>query len=305
MGLGTYLDKKWFGQDEEAKRKREMEYAAQLQSRAQREREVPGIVNELIGIGLGAEEINPTVRDYVENGSFKLPTRRIAQTEGPPTEEGYLPSIQEPIRYGKKPKRFFYQDEAGQYSEVPIPEGAGRDYEPEFLKSGQGPEDGYTIYVDQQGQEVRREPNGRRYNTVVKIGGGASPALKDPRRAVYDKYFSVASDPKKASSLPQEMMQTALDYAHDYGLDTHEVDVETPRAGVKAMAARAADWAIPGDRGWGKEKSKVEVLGSGPGAPRQRPTTRTDFESAGEALSSGLPEGTIVTIKGKRFRLAR
>jgi len=195
----------------------------------------PSIAAKLMDRGdLEPDEINAIVKIYGETGEFSIPTSRDVRAEGPATQSGELPMMQEPVRLGKKPKKYFAPGDGGKYTQVELPEGAGTDFDAEFVNSPDT--NGYDIYVNKQtGDEIRREPNGQRGNRTVRVGstsGSGSGGGRDPiqERAALDVLRIGAKMRAEGLEVPPEFAGRELKANSYLGLPNETVELEPARA---------------------------------------------------------------------------
>jgi len=234
MGFGKYFSDKVSGDkelrdlEEQAKRQRLLMAVSMMEKLAER--------------GLNPDEINNTVNSFVANGTLAIPSTRQVRAEGPATEQGYLPMIQEPVRLGKQPKKYFAPGDGGKYTQVELPEGAGTDFDAEFVKSPDA--NGYDIYVNAQtGEEIRREPNGQRGNRTVRVGasgaGRSDPELAT-KRQVHSRYLAAQAKGEIPDDLQAEMKSAAP------GLGIKMEKVTVPPSKFKAFfGAKATTYERP------------------------------------------------------------
>jgi hypothetical protein len=257
------------------------------------------IAKELYSLGIDdPQAINQATEHFIRTGEMKLPTTYQTRTQTSPgsvRQEGRttiseLPDTEvevKPVRLGKKVG--IWDEMRGEGREIPELQGVS-----ELLKSPAGGTklQGYTIFVDAAtGKEVRREKNSNGRDEYVKVGSGAGGG--------------------GTKESPQEKAARDTLKAYDAALRSGKA----PSADLESRASQAAKFLklptekIVGKRGFwasvmGKEAPSYErpafVGGEGGEAP-----TKNEFETEEEALKSGLPEGSIVVIGGKRFKLAR
>jgi hypothetical protein len=173
-------------------------------------------------------------------------------------------------------------------------------------KETESPKNGWTIYVDAtSGKEIRRERSTRAGNQVVKVGasgrgqGGGGNSMT-PQQRVWIEAVKKGISAHKDGFMTPELEKDFTEGAVGLGFDPQQV-LEN---GIPPSS---------GFMGFGKSEgtpSTVRQTGTlrpkGSSAPSAGPKAlgkKLAFNSEEEALKSGLPDGTEITVKGKRFKL--
>lgn len=257
-----------------------------------RRENVMQFMEKMANMGINDPDIiNAAAEDFIRTGVPKLPTqRKIAMpTEGPADIFGKPPAPYvgtEPLRLGAR--RAVWDEDKSQYREAPELQGISQ-----FLNPPEKRTDGEDIYIDAKtGAEIGRVPNRSGRNKTIKVGSVSEPGSKqaeDPEakaqrevaKKTLEDYYNT-EDPDEAQT------QTAARAAEFLGFPVEEV---TEKAGTLAKWFGAQDKTV-----------KTPTFGKktpGPGTAKVR-----EFKSEEEVNNARLPEGTIVKVNGRRFRVS-
>lgn len=269
MGLADFLNDEVFGG---AKRKRRDE--------------APAFIKQLTDMGIqDPQTVNAATDEWVRTGKMRLPTTQETRTQVPSYDPmDTLPMTEvdvKPVRLGK---RVASQNPDGSFDEAPELQGVS-----EFLRAPEKKTDGMDYFLDPDTQEVvKAVPNGRAFNQTKVLtrkpgtggSGGRAPAETPQQKVARQVLAEYDRALKGGKGIDPELGKRASEAAKFLDLPTETVNV-------------------PGEKHWFSKDT--------PDSSYERPSfgKKTDFQTEADALASGLPEGTIITIGGKRFRLAR
>jgi hypothetical protein len=198
----------------------------------------PNLAKDLLEKGAEPEAVNQIANQFIKTGQINVPSMQTkALPYDPEVPQGR--STQVPFQLNKKKAGLYsFNQDTGQYEQTPTPEDVDSFEVRSFSPTKASKTQGYTIYLDPDGKEMRREPNNNGKDVIVKTtarsGSGKGPQFKDPRDAlafnVITKYSGALANRDRVSN---EFKDSAQSAAQRFNIDL--VDLENNPALIDEM----------------------------------------------------------------------
>jgi hypothetical protein len=215
-----------------------------LKAKRERQQQSIALAQDLMNKGLEPDAINGVVHDWVKSGNLNIPTQ---QTKMLPTDLSASDvterSTQVPVSFKPKRKQLYAFDKAaGSFRRGPQetdniePVVQGYDSRPKDA----GATDGEEVIMNDDGTEVSRNPNGRKFNTFHYVhpksagrgGAGGDPNDRKYKQKVVLTYLQALAK----GQATDEMARAAASAQEDLGYEVQE-DVPEPTLGERAQSA--------------------------------------------------------------------
>ena len=158
------------------------QYGAGAAEKRKRQQEAAVLAQQLLEKGAAPDAVNAIATNYAKTGNYEVPqyqTKQLPPTnlfpEGIPVREPFQLNQKKKGLYGFDQGKGLYTDTSGR-SVDSIPEGI----DPEIRNYNSTPPTGEDIFVDSQGNEVRRTPNQGKTNKVHVLPKPAGEGKETP-----------------------------------------------------------------------------------------------------------------------------